>query len=240
MAPFQERGPGAAAAGLEAARARARILGENDKEISALEAAPPHRGANPETLVRAPIAGVVISRQAGVGQYIASAASGSNNALFAISDLSTVWLVANVREADAGQMRSGAAIQARTLAFPDRTFEGHVRFVSPTVDPNTRRLTVRAEIPNPGELLRPQMFAQMSVGAGPVEQALAVPEDAVLYEGDTARVWVVQPGGKTLASRLVKTGRTHAGQVEVLSGLNPGDRVVSGGALFIDNASKGD
>jgi cobalt-zinc-cadmium efflux system membrane fusion protein len=230
----------AAEANLEAARARARIQGLGDREISAIEAAPPQRGANPGTVVRAPISGVVITRTVGVGQYIASAASGSTTALFSISDLSSVWLVANVREADAGQMRLGAVISARTLAFPNKLFDGRVRYVAPTVDPNTRRLTVRAQIANPGELLRPQMFAQMSVGSGPVEQALAVPEDAVLYEGDTARVWVVQPNGKSLASRLVKTGRTRTGEVEVLSGLKAGERVVSGGSLFIDNASKSD
>lgn len=229
-----------AEAALEAARARARILGVSDAEISALESAQPRRGANPETIVRAPISGVVVSRTAGVGQYVASAASGSTTALFSISDLSTVWLVANVREADAGEMRLGAPISALTLAFPDRLFEGRVRYVAPVVDPSTRRLTVRAEIPNPDGLLRPQMFAQMSVGAGPTEAAPAVPEDAVLYEGDTARVWVVQPNGKSLASRQVKTGRVRGGLVEILSGLTPGERVVSGGALFVDNAANVD
>jgi membrane fusion protein, heavy metal efflux system len=229
-----------AEAGLEAARARARIQGVSDVEISALETASPRRGADPETVVRAPISGVVIARTAGVGQYIASAASGSTTSLFSISDLSTVWLVANVREADASEMRLGAPISAQTLAFPDRLFQGRVRYVAPMVDPNTRRLTVRAEIANPDGLLRPQMFAEMSVGAGPTEQAPAVPEDAVLYEGDTARVWVVQPNGTSLASREVKTGRVRAGLVEILSGLKPGERVVSGGSLFIDNAAKGD
>jgi cobalt-zinc-cadmium efflux system membrane fusion protein len=145
-----------------------------------------------------------------------------------------------VREADAGEMRLGAPISAQTLAFPDRLFRGRVRYVAPVVDPNTRRLTVRAEIANPAGLLRPQMFAQMSVGAGPTEQAPAVPEDAVLYEGDSARVWVVQPNGKSLASRQVRTGRVRAGLVEILSGLKPGERVVSGGSLFIDNAAKGE
>jgi cobalt-zinc-cadmium efflux system membrane fusion protein len=229
-----------AEANLEAARARARILGVPDKEIEAIEQAPPRRGSNPETVVYAPISGVVITRTAGVGQYIANVSAGSTSALFSISDLSSVWLVANVREADAGEMRLGAPITAKTLAFPDKLFQGRVRFVAPVVDPNTRRLTVRAEIANPGERLRPQMFAQMSVGSGPVEQALAVPEDAVLYEGDTARVWVLQPNGKSLGSRLVRTGRTRNGEVEVLSGLKAGEKVVSGGSLFVDNASKSD
>jgi cobalt-zinc-cadmium efflux system membrane fusion protein len=229
-----------AEAALESARARARIQGVSDTEINALETAPPRRGANPETVVRAPIPGVVVSRTAGVGQYVASAAAGSTTPLFSISDLSTVWLVANVREADAGEMRLGAPISAQTLAFPDRLFEGRVRYVAPAVDPNTRRLTVRAEIANPDGLLRPQMFAQMSVGAGPTEQAPAAPEDAVLYEGDTARLWVVQPNGRSLASREVRTGRVRGGLVEILSGLKPGERVVSGGSLFIDNAAKGD
>jgi cobalt-zinc-cadmium efflux system membrane fusion protein len=229
-----------AEAALASARARARILGQSDAEITSVEHATAARGANAEAIVRAPISGVITQRQAGVGQYVASAASGSTNALFAISDLTTVWLVANVREADAGAMRKGAPIEAATLAFPGRSFDGVVRFVAPVIDPNTRRLAVRAEIPNPGEHLRPQMFAQMSVGTGAAETAAAVPEGAVLYEGDTARVWVARPDDKTLTLRPIKVGRIRDGLVEVLSGLNPGERVVNGGSLFIDNASKGD
>lgn len=228
-----------AQAALAAARARARILGQSDAEIAALEQAPAGRGANAETIVRAPISGVVTARTAGVGQFVASAQSGSTTGLFTISDLSTVWLVANVREADSGEMRIGAPITAHTLAYPDKVFQGRVRFVSPVIDPNTRRLTVRAEIANPGQLLRPQMFAQMFVGTGEAASAPSVPEGAVLYEGDTARVWVAR-ADHTLTLRPIKVRRLHDGQVEVLEGLTPGERVVNGGSLFIDNASKGD
>ena len=107
-----------AEAALEAARARAGILGVRDAEIRALETAAPRRGANPETIVRAPISGVVVSRTAGVGPVHRQRRHAARpTALFSISDLSTVWLVANVREADAGEMRLGAPIAVQTLGL---------------------------------------------------------------------------------------------------------------------------
>jgi cobalt-zinc-cadmium efflux system membrane fusion protein len=228
-----------AEAALASARARARILGENDAQIAAQEKAPAGKGADAETVVRAPISGIVTQRAAGVGQVVSTPASGAGTALFSISDLSTVWLVANVREADAAAMKLGAPIEARTLAFPDKVFQGRVRFVAPVIDPNTRRLTVRAEIANPGMELRPQMFAQMTVGTGSAQVGIAIPEGAVLYEGETARAWVAR-ADKTLTLRPIKVGAIHDGLVEVVSGLTPGERVVNGGSLFIDNAAKGD
>jgi len=227
-----------AQANLEAVKGRLRILGKSNDQIAALEHAPAG-GGQADTVVPAPISGEVMIKQAGIGQYIDSAASGATTALFTISDLSTVWLVANVREADVQFIRLGAPLQVRLLAFPDRIFEGRVRYIS-AVDPTTRRIAVRAEIENPGGLLKPQMFAEASVSTGPARMELAVPEDAVIHEADTTRVWVAQPGSKTVALRQIKVGDERSGMVEVLSGLAPGEQVVNGGALFIDREARGD
>jgi cobalt-zinc-cadmium efflux system membrane fusion protein len=189
--------------------------------------------------VKAPISGVVIQRQVGPGQYLNATSNGGVQPIFTVSDLSRVWLSANVREADAGRVRTGMPIQVRVTALPGRSFPARLDYVAPTLDPVTRRLPVRATMANPGGELKPEMFADFAIDAGPGEQAIGVPSSAVIYEGDTARVWIAGPG-HTLALRPIKAGRTQAGEVEVLAGLKPHDKVVSSGAIFIDRAAKAD
>lgn len=227
-----------AAATLDAVRNRLRILGRSDAEITALEhhpAAP--RGA--EAVVRAPIGGTVIQRQVGVGQYINSAAS-SGAQIFSIGDLSTVWLVANVREADAPAMRLGSPVDVSVLAYPGRVFHGRVSYVAPSIDPVTRRLVVRAVLDNPDQALKPQMFATFSIQDGDAATAPGVPDAAIVYEGEEARVWVANPTDKTIGLRQVTVGRTQDGLVEIVKGLKAGENIVLQGALFIDRAVKGD
>ncbi len=189
--------------------------------------------------VKAPISGVVIQRQVGPGQYLNATSNGGVQPIFTVSDLSKVWLTANVREADVERVHVGMPIQVRVGALPGRSFPGKLDYVAPTLDPTTRRLPVRATLANPGGELKPEMFADFAIDAGPGEQAIGVPSAAVIYEGDTARVWIAGPG-RTLALRQIKAGRTQDGEVEVLSGLKPHDKVVSSGAIFIDRAAKAD
>jgi cobalt-zinc-cadmium efflux system membrane fusion protein len=224
---------------LEAARNRLRVLGMSASQIAAAESGAASRGIVADTIVPSPIAGVVTQRSVGVGQNLASLANnGGSTPQFTVSDLSRVWLVGDVREVDAPHARIGQLVDVRIGALPGKVFRARVDFVSPVVDPNTRRVTVRASVANPGGELMPEMYATFDLIIGPVEQAVGVPSEAVIYEGDTARVWVARPG-RLLALRDVKTGRTHDGMVEALFGLSPGDRVVTSGSLFIDRASKG-
>ena len=187
----------------------------------------------------APISGVVTVRAVGPGQYLNATANGATTPIFTISDLSKVWLVANVREDDAARLHVGQPIDMRVAAFPDRVFKAKLDYVAPMIDPATRRLPVRAVIVNPDGALKPAMFANFVIKTGPDQTAVAVPTAAVIYEGDSARVWIVERG-QSLGLREIKTGRTSDGQVEVLRGLNPGDQVVVSGALFIDRAAKND
>jgi cobalt-zinc-cadmium efflux system membrane fusion protein len=152
---------------------------------------------------------------------------------------STVWLIANVRELDAPRVRIGALVEVHVLALPQRVFKAKLTYVAPSVDPNTHRLPVRAEIPNQDGMLKPEMFATFSISTGGEYAAPAVPESAIIYEGDTARVWVAQDDG-TLAVRPIQTGRVSNGRVEVLAGLSAGEKVVTSGSLFIDRAAKSD
>ena len=223
---------------LHAVRSRLRILGKTDQEIASLEAEPTQK-LNPVATVTAPIAGTVTQRQIGVGQYINSEANGATNPVFTISDLSTVWLIANVREADAPLMHVGEPVEVHVLAFPGRVFKARISWVAPSIDSNTHRLSVRADVENPRGELKPGMFANFSIITGEAATAPAVPQRAIVYEGDTARVWVAEDDG-TIAARSIRTGRIADGMVEILAGLSPGEKVVTSGALFIDRAANND
>ena len=220
---------------MSAVQNRLKIYGETDREIGALSADARSRKIQPEAVVAAPADGTVVSRQVEPGQFVSGATSGTSTQVFSISDLSSVWLVANVREADAGKVRLGDEMNVRVLAYPDRVFHAKVTYIAPAVDPATRRLAVRAQIANPDRLLKPEMFADFGIDTGPAQAALAVPEDAVIYEGQSAHVWLAKPD-HSLVLQQVRLGRSAHGQIEVLDGLRPGDQVATSGALFIDRA----
>ena len=223
---------------LHAVRSRLRILGKTDQEIASLEAEPTQK-LNAVATVTAPIAGTITQRQIGVGQYINSEANGATNPVFTISNLSTVWLIANVRETDAPLMHVGEPVEVHVLAFPGRTFKAKISWVAPSIDSNTHRLAVRADVENPQGELKPGMFANFSIITGEAETAAAVPQRAIVYEGDTARVWVAEEDG-TIAARSIRTGRIADGMVEIPAGVTPGEKVVTSGALFIDRAASND
>lgn len=217
---------------LAAVRNRLSILGRSEEDIAKLEKT--DRIAA-ETIVGAPIGGTIIQRKIGLGQYINA---GATDPVFTVGNLSTVWLVANVRESDAPRMKVGAPVQVKVLAFPGRVFNARLSYVAPSLDPNTRRLPVRAEIQNTNRELLPEMFASFRIVSGDDRMMSAVPADAIVYEGDKARVWVARPGDKTVVSRDITVGDTINGLVEVRKGLAAGETVVTSGTLFIDRAAQ--
>ena len=223
---------------LAAVRNRLRILGKSDREIASLEAQPTQK-LDPVTIVTAPIGGIITQRQIGLGQYINSMAGGASSPVYTIGNLSTVWLVANVRESDAPLMHVGLPVEVRVLAFPGRVFNAKISWVAPSIDPNTHRLSVRADVENPDRELKPGMFANFSIITGEAATAPAVPQRAIVYEGDTARVWVAGDDG-TIAAHSIRTGRIADGMVEILAGVSAGEKVVTSGALFIDRAASND
>jgi cobalt-zinc-cadmium efflux system membrane fusion protein len=213
-------------------RSRLRILGYTDAQVAELE----HTDHfDPTTNIVAPIHGVVVDRQVGPGQY---AQAGASTPAFTIADLSSVWLIANVREADSGHVQRGQMVQVHVLAYPDRTFTARVIYVAPTIDPNTHRLTVRAVIDNSDGALKPEMFASFRILTSDDAQSPAVPESAVVYEGASAHVWVLQ-SGNAIAIRPIRVGRANDGYVEIIDGLKSGEHVVTKGSLFIDRAAAG-
>ena len=212
---------------LEAARNRMRILGRTDADMAALE----QRGAiSPEVTISAPIEGTVVQRKIGPGQYVNA---GSSDPVFVIGDLSTAWLVAFVRESDAQKVRLGQPIGFTILAEPDRVFEAKVDFVAAALDPATRRLLVRATIDNKDGLLKPEMFANVTMYSPGAGVGVAIPREAVIYEADSARVWVARDD-KTVELRSIKPGLVNGSLIQVVEGLAPGEKVITRGSLFID------
>ncbi len=189
----------------------------------------------PETVVSAPIGGTVLRRKVGLGQYITV---NSGDPVYAVGDLSSVWLIANVRESDAPKMKPGAPVEVSVLAYPGRIFNAKLSYVAPALDPSTRRLPVRAVIENPGRELLPEMFASFRIVSGESRLMPAVPQDAVVYDGARARVWVALPEQKTVIPRQIEVGDAINGLVEVRKGLAPGESVVTSGVLFIDRAAQ--
>jgi cobalt-zinc-cadmium efflux system membrane fusion protein len=217
---------------LEAARNRLRILGRADTEITAFE----QKGTiSAETPIHAPIAGTIVQRKVGPGQYVSS---GSADPVFVIGDLSTFWLLAYVRESEAPNVRIGQALQFTVLAYPSELFPANIAYVATALDSNTRRLLVRATVNNAAGLLKPEMFASVTVHTGEGDAAPAVSRDAVLYEGDVKRVWVVNRD-RSIELRPIKTGLISGKMIQVTEGLSIGDKVITRGSLFIDRASAG-
>ncbi len=219
-----------------AVRARLAILGLSPREIASVEDAsnPEHETA--DTIVRAPIAGTITQRQVSPGQNIVGAvtSSGASGAVFTIGNLTKLWMVASAREEDSGRFHLGDLAKVSVPAFPGRSFDATVTYVAPVIDPNTHRLLVRAEVPNEDGALKPDMLATFDIFTGSAAPILAVPANAVVYEGADAHVWVADPASKTLALRQIEVGTESHGFVEVLHGLKPEESVVTSGAVFID------
>ena len=222
-----------ASAGLSAARAKLRILGFAEPQIQALEASrkPPAAAA-----VLAPISGTVLQRLVGPGQFIQA---GSSTPVFSVGNSSTLWLVGNVREEDAPQMRVGEAVEVSVAALPGHVFAAKLTWVAQAIDPGTHRLAVRAELRNRGDLLKPAMFATMLIHTGGDRVSPAVPEIAVIHEGDQSHVWV-SAGGESMTLRTIQPGRLQDGALEVLKGLAPGEQVALSGSIFLDSAARAD
>ena len=217
---------------LEAAHNRLRILGRSEEQIATFERT---RQMSADTPINSPIGGTVIQRKVGPGQFINS---GASDPVFVIGDLSTVWLTAFVRETEASDVAVGQELTFSLLALPGREFKARIDYVSAAIDPSTRRLLVRATIDNKNGLLKPEMFANVTIYSGGTVQRSGVPKQALIYEGDQVRLWVVHDD-KSIELRQVKTGLTNGDLVEVRANLAPGEKIVTRGSLFIDRAATG-
>lgn len=218
---------------LEAVRNRLTILGKSEAEMEAFVKS---GRMSPETPIQAPIAGTITQRRIGPGQFLSNS---SADPPYTVGDLSSVWLVAQVRESEAPKMAVGHPIRFSVLAFPDRSFTARIGYVASAIDPATRRIQVRATVDNRNGLLKPEMFASVRIATGAQATGVAVPREAVIYEGDTARVWVVGEGN-AVSLKPVRTGLVDGQLIQITSGLDIGERVVTRGSLFIDRLASGE
>ena len=190
-------------------------------------------GKSQRTLtLRSPVSGVVLEKPALKGMRFMP-----GEALYKISNLSALWLLADIFEQDLALVQQGQAAKITVTAYPGKVFAGRVAFVYPTVTPETRTAKLRIELANPGGLLKPAMYASVELLAGRAKgKVLAVPDSAVLDSG-TRQIVLVQRGEGLFESRPVKLGIYADGYVEVLDGIQAGENVVISANFLIDSES---
>ncbi len=210
------------------ARQRLKLLGVKDDQIAALEKT---GQPNIRLSIYTPLTGIVTEKIALQGQYV-----NVGDPLFNIADLSTVWVEGEVYESDFPFVKLGQKANIISQSYPGKTFTGRVSFIYPFLDPKTRTVKVRLEIPNPGLKLKPDMFVNVSIKI-PVGDVLTVPASAVIFSGRRQVVWVeVQPG--MFSPRDVKVGARVGDKVQILSGLMRGDKVAASGGYLIDSEAQ--
>jgi Cu(I)/Ag(I) efflux system membrane fusion protein len=210
---------------VDGARQRMRQVGMNDEQIRRVEAA---GRVQPRITLTAPIGGVVVELMAREGTTVMPGAT-----LFRLNGLSTVWANAEIPESQAGLLRPGAAVEARSPALPGTVFKGKVQAILPEVNPTTRTLKARVELANPGAQLAPGMFVSVALGAR-TEQGLMVPTEAVIQTGKRTVVMLAEADGR-FRPVDVDIGIEAGGQTEIKRGLAAGQKVVVSGQFLVDS-----
>jgi cobalt-zinc-cadmium efflux system membrane fusion protein len=182
--------------------------------------------------VLAPISGEVVERLVSPGQVMQA---GTTQA-FTISDVSQVWVLANVYQADLAYVRDGDDVVVQTDAYPD-IFHGKISYISPALDPNTRTLQARIVVDNKGDKLKRDMYCTVTVTAGSVANAIAVPDAAVLRDDENQPFVYAAVGANQFGRRAVDIAESQNSQTQITKGLSAGDKVVGNGSLFIQFAN---
>ncbi|MGD1081942.1 MAG: efflux RND transporter periplasmic adaptor subunit [Candidatus Sulfotelmatobacter sp.] len=214
---------------LKAARDAVLVFGKTEAEIDQMIAS---RKIDPALVVRSPISGQVTSFNAPPGLLVQP---GNGTAPYTVSSVSIKWMLANVIESDIPLFHLGQSVQVKVMAYPHRVFQGRVSKIYAIVDPNTHRVTIRSEIADPKDELRPGMLANFIIRVdGPVE-AIAIPANGVVREPDGTMVAWVTTDRHHFSQRVVKTGLRQDDRVQILDGVQRGELVVSDGAVFVSN-----
>lgn len=217
-------------AALTAARRHLLILGLNDATIDALAK---KTDLAATFALNSPIDGIVVERNATIGASV-----GTDANLFKIIDLSRVWIDADVFEKDLPRVRPGQEVKLTVTAFPESTFSGKVIFVDSVVNPETRTVKVRTEVANPDGRLKPDMFANVQIVTDLNRAAISIPQSAVLNDDGKSIVFVADAGG--YKKRQVQAGIQNNDRVEIVDGLNAGDKVVvKGNYLLLEQSRPG-
>ncbi|HEX4351956.1 MAG TPA: efflux RND transporter periplasmic adaptor subunit [Polyangiales bacterium] len=225
---LMQRGAGSEAETLTADAALMQAKSEEDRARDALDALGGAHGSSDYAL-RSPIAGIVVERNVSVGSEVNT---GQDQPCVKIADLHNVWVIADVYEQDLARVHAGDQASVDVMAFPGREFLGKITYVGNTVDPQTRVAQARIELANPDFALRPGMYAAVHT-QGLAEGAVEIPLSAVLARRDQFFVFTRKDDG-TYAQREVRPGEQRGQHIAILSGLKPGDPVVTEGAILLD------
>ena len=213
---------------LRSARRRLAYWEIPEREIAEIE----RTGQVQRTLtLRAPVGGVVIEKRVLAGQRIMG-----GETLYQVADLSVVWVEGEVFEQDLAAVRTGLSVTAEFETFPGERWSGRISYVYPTLNPETRTARVRVELPNPGQRLKPGMYATFLFTSPRRGEVLSVPRSAVLSTGERSLVFVRRGDGR-LEPRTVRVGSALGDRVEVLAGLVAGETVVTSATFLIDAES---
>ena len=180
----------------------------------------------------APIGGEVVERLVSPGQVLQA---GTTQA-FTISDVRTVWVLANIYQGDLAYVKIGDPVNITTDSYPDK-FSGKISFISPALDPTTRTLQARIVVDNPGGKLKKDMYCVATVTAGVIPHAIAVPDAAVLRDDENQPFVYVATSSNRFGRRQVEIGQSENSETQILKGLSPGEKVVGNGSLFLQFAN---
>jgi cobalt-zinc-cadmium efflux system membrane fusion protein len=211
---------------IASAQAALKVMGITDPD--ALVKAPPSF----EVPVRAPISGEVVEQDVSAGQLIQP----GTTQCFMISDVSSVWVLVNVYQKDLPYVRVGDTVVIQTDTYPD-AFHGRISYVAASLDPNTRTLQARIETNNPGEKLKKDMYVSVTVNAGAIPNAIALPDAAVLRDSENQPFVYAAAGSNQFGRRTVTLGESLNGQTQITGGLKAGDQVIGNGSLFLQFAN---
>jgi cobalt-zinc-cadmium efflux system membrane fusion protein len=205
-------------------------FGMSEQEVEAIGRETSDHRESSHASIRAPFTGVVTKLAAASGESV-----DPEDELFTVTDIATVWVMADVYEKDIAKVRRGAEVRVRVDAYSDRTFRGQVGYISDVIDPQTRTAKVRCVVANPDAALKIDMFAKVTVPTGEAHAGLAVPTAAVQSINGQPVVFIRQSPTR-FERRGVALGATAGDTVEVVMGLNPGDAVVTAGSFYLKTA----
>jgi cobalt-zinc-cadmium efflux system membrane fusion protein len=210
---------------LDSSRDHLKVMGMSEPDITDLGARGTIKSLSPIT---ATLTGTVIERNITLGQVVQP-----SDAVFTVSDLSHVWLVAEVSERNAQWAREGDEAEAEISALPGKRFIGRLIYIGDVIDPDTRTMTVRMDLPNPSDIIKPNMLATLLIRKQGTQEAV-IPLEAVVREGDRDHVFV-QVGKDQFALRPVELGDPEGSVRPIISGLELGERIVSTGSFHLNN-----
>jgi len=211
---------------ISASRAKLKSLGINNKQINDVEKT---RKVPQAISIYASQNGIVTMLTVREGMYVKP-----TNRVMTLTDLSSVWVLAEVFESQSAWVELGQSADVELSFIPGRTWEGKVDYVYPILDAKNRTLKVRLRFENPGETLKPNMYANVSIYGGAKENTLSVPREALLRSGGTERLIIAKGHGR-FAQRKVVTGLESGDFIEILSGINAGEKVVTSAQFLIDS-----